>query len=271
MAIVEELFDGRTETLSEKPSAEIAYVVREAADETAVKAAALADTPSAYAGLPRTSIEITERINADSWKIVVRYERPSGGGGGGGELPEPVFSFETSGGTQHITQSIQTRNIYGLLGSDLLDGAIGFDGENVAGVDIAVPVFNFSETHYFEPASVDNTFKGHLFRTTGTVNLNAFRGFAPGEVLFLGASGARRGTDPDDLWEISYKFAASPNRTDIQIGDISNIAKQGWDYLWVQYAAEVDDTVHVLIKKPVAVYIEQVYRQSDFSVLGIGA
>ncbi|MBE7466821.1 MAG: hypothetical protein HS116_25400 [Planctomycetes bacterium] len=267
MAMVEELFQGRTETVSDRPSAEIPFVVREAADEAEVKAAALADTPLLYAGLPRKSIEIAERINAVTWKIVVRYEKAEHAEQ---ENPEPVFSFDTSGGTQHITQSLQTRARYGPQASELLGGAIGFDGEQVAGVDIAVPVYNFAETRFFSPGAVDNAFLGVIFRATGSVNFDAFRGFLAGEVLFLGASGSRRGTDPDDLWEITYKFAASPNRENLQVGSIAGIAKKGWDYLWVQYAADVDDGVQALIKKPVAVYVERVYPETEFALLGLG-
>jgi hypothetical protein len=88
--------------------------------------------------------------------------------------------------------------------------------------------------------------------------------------LFLGASGARRGTDPDDDWEITFKFAAQPNRNDIMVGDIGPIIKRGWDYLWVQYAPDVDDDVHQLIRSPIAAYVEKVYPDGDFSTLGIG-
>ena len=66
-------------------------------------------------------------------------------------------------------------------------------GENVEGVDIAIPVYNFSETHYKSAASVSTSYRLALFRVTGTVNSSSFRGFAAGEVLFLGASGSRRG------------------------------------------------------------------------------
>jgi hypothetical protein len=90
-------------------------------------------------------------------------------------------------------------------------------------------------------------------------------------VLFMGASGARRGTDPDDRYEITYKFAASPNQDGMSVGGISGIQKRGWDYLWVQYGDDVDPTAKVLIKKPIAVYVEQVYPFASFAGLGIGS
>lgn len=269
MVTVEELFDGRTEVLSSRATAEIPYVVRGAADEAEVKAEVLGATPLAYAGLLRKSVEISERLNLDTWKVVVRYELPERGEEP--EEPEPVFSFDTGGGTQHITQSLETKGKFGPVASELLGGAIGFDGENVEGVDITVPVYNFSETHFLAPTVVTEAFRLALFRATGSVNSDSFRGFSPGEVLFLGASGSRQGDDPEDRWEVTYKFAASKNRTDIQVGDIGPISKQGFEYMWVQYAPDVDDDKKILIKKPVAVYVERVYPETSFSVFGTGA
>jgi hypothetical protein len=267
-AVVEELFQGRTEVVSSKPSAEIPYIVRQAVDEDAVKSAALTATPTLYAGMPRKSVEISERINADSWKVVVRYEAQEVEQQQ--EEPEPVFSFDTGGGTQHITQSLQTVSKHGPAATDKLGGAIGFDGENVEGVDVTVPVYNFSETHYLPASAVTSGYRVGIFRATGTVNSGGFRGFSAGEVLFLGASGSRRGTGRDDDWEITYKFAAQPNRSNIRVGDISGISKKGWEYLWVQYAADVDNETKQVIKKPVAVYIEKVYPSGSFGALGIG-
>ena len=90
---------------------------------------------------------------------------------------------------------------------------------------------------------------------------------AAGECLFLGASGSKRG---EEDWEITFRFAASPNRTGITVGDITGIAKKGWEYLWVRYADAEDAAAKALVKKPVAVYVEKVYEDGDFSGLGIG-
>jgi hypothetical protein len=154
---------------------------------------------------------------------------------------------------------------YGPKASDLLGGAIGFDGEHVQGVDITIPVFNFTETHFLPNSVVNSSYKANIFNMTGKVNSGGFRGFAAGEVLFLGASGSRRG---EEDWEITFRFAASPNAVGLEIGDISGIDKKGWEYLWVRYQDAEDQ--NVLVKQPVAVYVEQVYEDGDFSLLGIG-
>lgn len=138
-------------------------------------------------------------------------------------------------------------------------------------MDITLPVYQFSETHYLPAAVVTNPYKGALFYLTGKVNRSSFRGCAPGECLFLGASGARRQLGDQGDWEITFKFAASPNAVNLQIGAITGINKQGWEYLWVRYEDAEDEAANVLVKKPTAVYIEKVYEDGDFSVLGIGS
>lgn len=137
------------------------------------------------------------------------------------------------------------------------------------GIDITMPVMNFSETHYFRASRVTTAYRKRLAELTGTVNIGKFKGYAPGEVLFLGASGTRQGNHPDDDWEITFRFAVSPNQTDLKVGDLTVKEKLGWDYLWVRYADDVSEDRKSLIKKPEAAYVERVYQAADFGGLGI--
>ena len=112
---------------------------------------------------------------------------------------------------------------------------------------------------------MNGAYKATLFGLTGRVNNAGFKGFAAGEVLFLGASGSQRG---EEDWEITYRFAASPNVAGLTIGDITGINKKGWEYIWVRYADAEDEKV--LVKQPIAVYVEKVYDEGNFAGLGIG-
>jgi hypothetical protein len=180
-----------------------------------------------------------------------------------------AFSFDTTGGTIHITQSLSTVQKYGTAPNNY-KGAINVsrDGGNITvdGVDIVSPTYSFSETHYFAPEDVDNDYKGHIFSLTGKVNNATFKGLLAGECLFLGASGSQRGTGN---WEITFNFAGMPNRTGITVGDITSIAKKGWEYMWVEYSETKDSVTSALVKTPSAAYIEQVYEYGDFDDLGI--
>lgn len=264
MAItVHEKWESRETTVGESPSIDLVFIIRGTDDDLAVKSALAAASPVLYDGLVRQSMHI-ERIAEDIWEGSVRYgklEPP--------ETGDSNYQFDTGGGTQHITQSLATVGRYAPPGKTAPDfqGAIGVTHDNVEGVDITVPVYNFSETHYIASGLVTPGYKATLFYLTGRVNNAPFRGFAAGEVLFLGASGSKRGQED---WEISFKFAASPNMTGLTIGDITGIAKKGWEYLWVRYADAEDAAAKVLVKRPAAVYVEKVYPDGDFSLLGIG-
>jgi len=260
---VHEKWESRETTEGESPSIDLIYIVRGTDNDLVAKTALASASPILYDGLVRQTLHI-ERTAEDLWEGSVRYgmkEPP--------ETGDSSYQFDTGGGTQHVTQSLETIGKHAPPGKVAPDfkGAIGATHDNVEGVDITVPVYNFSETHYIATALVTGAYKATLFFLTGKVNGSAFRGFSPGEVLFLGASGAKRG---EDDWEITFRFAASPNVTGLTVGDIVGIDKKGWEYLWVRYADEEDAAAKVLVKKPIAAYVERVYEDGDLSGLGIG-
>ena len=235
--------------------------------------AALADTaPEIYAGLYRKSCKVEpldNPVQTLAWDGTATYGEKDRNDY---EVGESSYSFDTGGGTQHITQSIKTEHSYAVSGDAIdFDKAIGVSRDGVAGVDVSVPVFNFTETHYFSPSTVTEAFKQKIFKATGKVNSDAFRGFAAGEVLFLGASGSRQGEGADDKWEITFRFAASENQNNITVGDITGIEKNGWDHLWVYYVEDEKEagTKKYIVKTPTYAYVEKIYRTTAFSGLGI--
>ncbi len=264
--VIEEKFDSRLSVAGDNPSVELRYIVFGTSDDLEAKSELAATSPDTYDGLPRQTIQIEPLAN-DLWEGAVRYgltetnDPPQTG--------ESSFAFDTGGGTQHITQSRATINSYAPSGETAPDfqGAIGVTENGVEGVDVAIPVYHFSETHYLDDAVVTPAYKGTLFGLTGTVNSGSFKGLAAGECLFLGASGSKRGFGD---WEITFRFAGSPNVTGLSVGPISGINKKGWEYLWVRYAEVEDEGAQVLVKRPVAAYVERVYDSGNFAALGIG-
>ena len=273
MAIeVREKFESRKlvkTTTGSNSSAELAFVVLGTDDDIAARNALEAHSPANYATLPRQSVQV-EPLGPNLWDGLVRYGQESTSNQL--QTGESTFSFDTGGGTQHITQSLQTVGRFPASGQTAPDfkGAIGVTPDAVEGVDITVPVYQFSETHYKPDSQVTGAYTGVLFDLTGKVNGDTFKRFAPGEVLFLGASGSKRvqmGEDAD--WEITYRFAASPNRSGVSIGGISGISKKGWEYLWVRYADHADPLAKALVKRPIAAYVERVYESGNFAALGL--
>jgi hypothetical protein len=250
-----------------------------------------------YPGQPQNRLHAEsyslEYLGDKAWQLEVSYVSD---GGEDDEQTEPLKrtrSFDTGGGTQHVTQGLPFPLDLS-SGADLPEkswpndetdpatyaryqhGAIGVDGDNVAGVDIIVPQLTWTETYDVPAQYVTTAYIKKLSSLTGTVNDDSFRGFQAGEVLFTGASGSQQWDEDkgDGPWSLSYKFVASANQGEdktfpaITIGDIEGIEKHGHDYLWVRYEDVVDD--NTLLKKPKAVYVNRVYRWQDFEELGIG-
>lgn len=262
MATIIERFDSRESTTGiDSPSVDLIYVVQGTEDDVEVKVLVEDTIPAIYFGLVFQSYHIAHQ-GGGIWEVTVRYGKVEPK-----ETGDSSFAFDTGGGSTHVTQSLQTIGRYAPAGKTApnFQGAVGVTTDSVEGTDITVPVYSFTETHYVPVGLVTGGFKATLFFLTGKVNANGFKGFQPGEVLFLGASGSQRGKDD---WEITYRFAASPNVTNLTVGSITGIAKRGWEYLWVRYADAEDQ--HVLVKQPIAAYVEQVYEAADFSGLGVG-
>ena len=249
------------------PSAEYSYIITGTTDESAALAALEAFAPTVTpGGLQRMNVTIEPMEGDGFWHGQCSYGRH-----------EYSFQFDTSGGTKHVIASKSTVHAYGTGAATADNGNLigvtgAATGQTVEGCDITVPVFAFSETHFMAQADVTQAYTLILHGLTGKTNTATFRGFAPGEVLFMGASGSRRSNDD---WEITFHFQASKNCTvaggnALTIGGIANIEKKGWEYLWVRYKETPVGGLKVMGQKPVAVYIEKVYDEGDFSQLNIG-
>jgi hypothetical protein len=183
------------------------------------------------------------------------------------------YSFDTTGGTAHITQSLSTVASYGVGVADVPDykQAINVTKEGVGGVDIGKGSLRFTYTGNFP--FVTRKYFRTLRDLTYTVNDATFFGFAAGEVLFTGASGNyEAGKSP---WKITFNFEVSPNQTNIVIfGDVGTpatslivSAKKGHEYLWCSYKDVI--AAGEFTARPVAAYVEQVYESKSLKKLGI--
>ena len=275
---VTEISAGRTLSSGDSVSAEIKYIVQGTSDDVEACGALAAIAPTVYDGLVRRTWSVKPvDIEAGWWAGTVQY-------GVGKRLVLPktgdkVLTLDTSGGSMHITQSIQTLGIYGLGGIAALTedfgGAIGVTHNSVEGCEVGIAQFNFAVTYLMPAEEVTAERIAAFYRLTNCVNGDGFSiectkppvtlTFAAHELLFLGVSGGPRS---EDDYEFAFKFSASPNRTGITIGAIPDIPKDGWAYLWVRYADAVGSVS--VIKKPVQVNVEQVYYTDDFGDLGLG-
>jgi hypothetical protein len=221
-------------------------------------------------------------LGDDAWHVEIQYEKI----GADANEPDPMRrsrSFDTSGGMSHITQAdggkiTSSGSTTTRTGTERrfppsapsMDSAIGVDDNGVQGVDIVVPALTWTETYDVPHKYVTSNYIKSVAALTGTTNGSVFRQFDAGEVLFLGASGSQEWDEQkgDGPWSLSFKFVASKNLTGQTIGSITGVEKKGHEYLWVRYESSVSGSD--LVKKPKYVYVNTVYREGDFSGLGIG-
>lgn len=257
-------------------SVEFTYVVIGTMDEIEAANAALAIAPLFY--LVNTEFLIRQEAAPEatgpySWDVVVKY-----GTEDQQKSQEPPqagtwhFHFDTTGGTHKVTQSLQ--NIWKGERSQSypapnLFGAVNYDGKKVAGVEIIVPKLEFSVTAYYAPQTVTTAWMANIARNTGKVNSDDWLGFKGGEILFLGGSG--EGDIPTVYGQrvkpvsVTFKFAASENKTDVKVGDITVPTKKGWHYLWVRY--EKIESTGFVYPVPVHAYVEKIYEETGFAAL----
>lgn len=246
-----------------------------------------------YPGLPSMQLRAEQYsvsfLGDNAWQVTISYSKE--GAEDGTEPLKRGRSFDTTGGQSHITQAsggkvtvfrggpggasstvvtASSERKYPPSSAPSQYGAIGVDSNGVNGVDIVVPSLQWQENYDVPNAYVTSNYIRGTAALTGTTNNAAFRGFAAGEVLFIGCSGSHEWDDQKGIgpWSLTYRFIASPNVTDQTIGSISGIEKKGHEYLWVRYEDAVES--NTLLKKPKHVYVDKVYRDGDFSALGIG-
>jgi hypothetical protein len=276
-----EKFGSRDGQASLRDSAsDLIYMVQGTADDAEAYAAVIAGTaglkqdPLSPLLLVRQSIAVTQ-VGPTLWEATVHFGHPDRERS---KEPEETgeegdFSFDTTGGSQHITCSPHGGwQAYPKPGEAAPDfqGAIGVSGppdnRQVEGVDVQVPSLKFTRTKYQSASLVTPAWVKQLSRVTGRKNAAPFWGFDAGEVLFRGATGSRRGRGD---WAVNYHFDASQNIAGLQIGDIQGIAKLGWDYLWVYFEPVEDANAMALVQRPKAAYVHKVVQDGDFGQLGL--
>lgn len=242
--------DGIDKTAS-PPTTTRRYKIADVSDEDTAHAYALAATPAIistqFGILYRDDVRI-RRTAYNQWLAEVPYGLKKNATG------EWTWDFDTTGGTVHITQAKEEVARYSTGTAPNQYGAIAVDGDEVKGTDIVVPAMKINVTCRHPLGVLTLARARYLSSITGMVSSDTFLGFAPGEVLFLGA----RGSDGSDAEaQVNYQFAMGNNKTGQTIGSIANVAKKAWEVAWIRYEDTIASSQPTRIPKHV--YIDRVY------------
>lgn len=288
MATVSEAYRAETGSDGTSPTVDVSYFIFDAGTLQEAMSALFAATPASFdvygdvsLVLPKAGISV-ERAENDLWNGVVNYaiqaappiSPPEGA---------PEYGGDANGGTHRVLRGIATVNRYpnavsqpALVEAPDQHGFIGVTKDGIEGVDLIIPGFNWTETHYLSKAVATWTYLRTVSEMRGTVNSAPFRGFAAGEVLLADFSWAIRGSG--DV-QVSFAFVRIPNKANFAIDTITGIDKNGHEYLWTFWQDKVEtgmvqgepNPVEVgVVREPRGVYVEKVYELADFSLLSIG-
>lgn len=256
------------ETSTHPGSATLHYILTGTNSEATARFLAAGYSAAMYATLYRTNIALKE-TGPLMWDVAVSY--------GPKQKKEPEagdfsWSFDTGGGTKHVTQALEHIGDYVPDGDTAADhkGAIGVnENGDVEGVDVIDQTFKWKENHKLLLADNGWEYSEMLDELTGTVNDAKFRGKAIGTVRLDGTSGGQSAKDPLIL-DVTFSFTYSRSVTGLTVGDITGIAKKGWEYLWVEYETTDGGAAKRPAKKARQVNVDRVLEEGDFSLLGIG-
>ncbi len=288
MATVSEAYRAETGSDGASPTVDVSYFIFDAATLQAAMNALYFATPAAFdvygdlsLVLPKAGISV-ERAENDLWNGVVNYaiqaSQPIAPPEGA-----PEYAGDANGGTHRVLRGIATINRYpnavsqpGLVEAPDQHGFIGVTKDGIEGVDLIIPGFNWTETHYLSKAVATWTYLRTVSEMRGTVNSAVFRGFAAGEVLLADVSWTIRGSG--DV-QVNFAFVRIPNKTNFALDYITGINKKGHEYLWTFWQDKVEtgtvqgepSPVEIgVVREPRGVYVEKVYEEADFSLLSIG-
>jgi len=253
---VTENISSRSTNLSRDPSVELVYNAHGTEDDIKVTTAVAKEAPAVYRGLKRSSIDV-KPVDYNVWEATVNYT-----------LDEDArfqtdISWTTTGKTQKIFRSYATESVIDFDRNPWqqppnFNGLINCTTEGVEGVEVTLPVLNFTESHKYSPDQVDTNLIQKLSQATGSINDRNFRNFTAGEVLFKGISG----NTSNDIVTINFEFAVAETWTWTNDGKLYTI--EGWNYLWFFNIPQMDLATGYTIQIPMAAYEERVYPYTTF-------
>ncbi|MGD8453983.1 MAG: hypothetical protein PVJ57_19385 [Phycisphaerae bacterium] len=152
--VMEEVLESRRVTTGPNATAELRYMISGTSEDVEARTELLTATPATFDLYGNGSLLLNreyvgiEPVGTDRWLGVAYYARVRATG-------QQRLSFDTKGGTFCRKWSLQTMGRYPAGGADDLGGTIGQGDSGPEGVDVVVPVFNFSVQRFVPDVAVN--------------------------------------------------------------------------------------------------------------------
>lgn len=253
---------------------ELKYFVIGDAPKKEVMLAVWNDAPAELDGLRKENIRFEGYDDDHNAEFTVAYKKSSSGSTPEtDEEEEPTVSFNCGGGTRHVTTAIkQTMASKSNAPTIYIGNGINWNGQygdnsEFAGVDVPSADLQETYTKVMKISSLTTAFRRKVAGLVGCVNANTFKGWEPGEVMFLGCSFS--GVDrARERVSVSFNFSIKPNEKNVELGNIplGNVA--GWDYVWT-LKPKTTWSANSLHAELQYAFVAQVAPRKNFSALGL--
>ena len=182
----------------------------------------------------------------------------------GEEIEEEL---STMAETIHLEKAPYGQSHYPTPATDTIGDLIGVNDDKIDGVDVYVPKGAYKARRTMD--ELDAGYMSRLLELSGAINDAAWKLWAAGEVLFLGATVSRRNRGK---WRLEFSFAIQPEivQSIATINGTAAFTKPGWDYMWLQKAKVADAGKTKIVHSIERVHVAKVYPEANFGELGLG-
>ncbi len=253
-------------------SCDIPYLVIGATSRAAAIAAVMAEAPDEYEGTDLAQVRFDDWNGDGAATVTAVYNRETHSDQEDDD-EEPTMSYDCGGGTKHMVHAYEQQRVYG---GTIDDAAcmIGWNGKSgteaeYAGVDVPCADMRITYKKLMRVSKLTSTsYMKSVAHVVGMVNNDTFKGWAPGELMFLGCT-YETPMKGNEKVMASYHFRAMPNEKDCVVAGKNVGSKKGFEYMWARSETVANGETGQAENKVAGIYKSKVCLYTNFHNLGI--
>lgn len=239
------------------------------------------DTSLLLHRIPKYSVSVSERCDDTTWKVSVdyKYTQQSINTNDIDENETEVRFQCSSGGSRIVRYGSDHRLLYKAdsfkpPSDDLNEIPIGWDGktrdvESTSGVSLPSLELREEYTKKYKYKEIRKaSWKRKIAEAFGKVNSNKFKGWEPGEVMFLGASytAPERG---NEIVTVTYSFSIRVNESNVEVFGHKVDSLPGHDVIWAGWTERVSASGPASTRLKF-IMAARVCKRYNFDAFGLG-